>query len=137
MLKRPLRRSPEIPLTSLVDIFFNVLAFVLVVGSLEQTVPQELQVDIPRTPPIMGKINDSENLLHIVLDRQRSIRLNDRVIPLEKLAETLRRKQMDQTETMIWADRQVPYEEVIRLLTLVRENGGVRIKLAVLAEEDT
>ncbi|HHZ20478.1 MAG TPA: biopolymer transporter ExbD [Firmicutes bacterium] len=134
MLKRQARRLPEIPLTSLVDIFFNILAFVLVVGSLEQAVPQELRVDLPRTAPIAEKMQDSNNLLHIVLDRQGVIRLNNRIIPKERLAEALKQELAGRMETVIWADRQVPYEDVVQLMALVRDNGGAKITLAVLAE---
>jgi len=117
-----------------VDIFFNILAFVLVVGSLEQAVPQELRVDLPRTAPIAEKMQDSNNLLHIVLDRQGVIRLNNRIIPKERLAEALKQELAGRMETVIWADRQVPYEDVVQLMALVRDNGGAKITLAVLAE---
>ena len=37
----------EIPLTSFVDILFNLLAFILVVGSLEQIALTRLNLEIP------------------------------------------------------------------------------------------
>ncbi len=48
MLTHPPRRNPEVQLTSFVDVLFNLLAFILVVGSLERTTPARLKVELPR-----------------------------------------------------------------------------------------
>lgn len=133
MLKLPARKGPEIQFTSFVDLFFNLLAFMLVVGSLEQAAPAHLQVELPR-PRMTAAHEEIGQELKIVLDKEEHMRANGRLVSEAELAGIIRQSPSARIATVIWADRRLPYERVVAILALVRESGGRRIKLAVLPE---
>ena len=134
MLKKPAPRSPEIQLTTFVDVLFNLLAFFLVFAALKWAAPVTLGVDLPRTVQT-GEAVENRRELQVVLDNKGSVRIDGRPVPDARLAEELRRRQNKNTVTVIWADKDLPYQRVIALLSVVRLNGGRRVRLAVLPEE--
>lgn len=131
MLKKPARRSPEIQLTTFVDVLFNLLAFFLVFAALKWAAPTSLGVDLPQTPSLESTVRNKQEL-KIVMDGKGHVRIDGKIIPDPRLASILNSRQTEKTVTVIWADKDLPYEKVVNLLSLVRMNGGRHVRLAVL-----
>lgn len=134
MLKRLPKSPAAIQLTSFVDVVFNLLAFVLLVGSLETDVPERLGVEIPRAPVVSASSVDHQRKIVIRMDVAGKVWIRERNISDTELAEVLRKLHTTNISTEIWADRRIAYERVVRLLALVRENGGNHVKLMVLPD---
>lgn len=134
MLKKPARRGPEIQLTTFVDVLFNLLAFFLIFAALKWAVPSSLGVDLPHTPSGEGLLRNKGKVT-VVMEDSGSIRIEGKTVPDSRLAEVLHRLQNDQTTTVIWAAKDLPYEKVVTLLSVVRANGGRRVRLAVLPDD--
>jgi biopolymer transport protein ExbD len=134
MLKKPTQRQPEIQLTTFVDVLFNLLAFFLIFAALKWAVPSSLGVDLPRTPSGEGMLRNKGKVI-VVMEGDGRVRIDGRAVPDSKLAEVLQGLQNDKTTTVIWAERDLPYEKVVTLLSVVRANGGRRVRLAVLPDD--
>jgi biopolymer transport protein ExbD len=132
MLKRLPKRNPEIGLTAFVDILFNILAFILVVGSLEQAAPSRMDVSLPRVPEQSTAIAMEERKLEIVMDRLGKIRVNDQEVTKEQLIQIIQLRGNETETVIIWADRNLAYEKVVSLLASVQAGGGAKVRLAVL-----
>ena len=133
MLTLPARRRPEIHLTSFVDVFFNLLAFILIVGSLEKALPSRLDVELPR-PAMAAAPLRAESALEVILDRNGHLRVGSRSVTQDDLAQMIRGLQPAAKPIVLWADRRLPYEQVVALLALVQKNGGKHVRLAVLGD---
>lgn len=131
MLKKPVRRRPEIQLTTFVDVLFTLLAFFLVFAALKWAAPTSLGVDLPRTASMESAVRNKQEL-QIVMNGKGIIRIDGRIVPDGRLAEVLRHRQTERMVTVIWADKKLPYEKVVTLLSIVRMNGGRHVRLAVL-----
>ncbi|HEX2954592.1 MAG TPA: biopolymer transporter ExbD [Bacillota bacterium] len=134
MLKKPARRGPEIQLTTFVDVLFNLLAFFLIFAALKWAVPSSLGVDLPHTPSGEGLLRNKGKIT-VVMNDKGSVQIEGRTVPDSRLALVLHRLQSDKTTTVIWAARDLRYEKVITLLSIVRANGGRRVRLAVLPDD--
>lgn len=134
MLKRLPKSPPAFQLASFIDVVFNLLAFVLLVGSLESDLPKSLGVEIPRVPTIHATTETQRTPVVLRMDLEGTVWINDRQTPDHQLADVLRRLQTPETTTEIWADRRLPYERVVTILALVREKGGSHVKLMVIPE---
>lgn len=128
MMKRATRPGPQIQLTPFVDILLNLLAFILVVGSLERTSPAQLGLELPR--PRLNERGAIEHGLAITLDRDGRLWLEGVRIERKDLAEAVRARRGG--TAILRADRRLPYELVVEILALIGENGGGRVRLAVL-----
>jgi biopolymer transport protein ExbD len=125
----PRRRPPQIQLTPLIDVIFNILCFFIVftvfrsneaaiglrlprAATSEQYPPAPLVVTVPATGGFY------------VADR-----------PVDQIglgAEVARVVGRDPNHlVIIKADRNVRYERLVEALDAVRENGGIRLALAV------
>lgn len=132
MLTHPPRRNPEMQLTSFVDVLFNTLAFILVVGSLERATPSRLKVELPR-PRLTAAAADRVAELAVVLDQMGRLQVEGMIVDDREFVRLLRRRPAAGKAVVIWADRRLPYERVIEVLALVQGGGSEgRVRLAVL-----
>lgn len=114
------------------DILFNILAFILVVGSLEQAVPSKMDVSLPKVPKQLTAIVHEERKIEIVMDLVGKITVNDEILTEEQLIQLIQLRSNEVEAVIIWADRELAYEKVVSLLASVQEGGGAKVRLAVL-----
>ena len=121
-----------INVTPLVDIMLVLLIIFMVAARLEE--PRSVGVELPRaasggdTPPAT---------LSIVIPREGDVRLDGKPIGSEALAAEIKRRAAGSAESqaVVSADRQVPYDKVVGVVDAVRKGGVKKLALAVEGAE--
>jgi biopolymer transport protein ExbD len=81
------RRSPSVPIVTLIDILAILLIFFIVTTTFK-TKESLVQVNLPRSSE-MGDGTTAEPRIPLALAKDGSISLGDRIVPIETLATTL------------------------------------------------
>lgn len=118
------------------DVMMSVLTF-FIITSMSFTGQRLGNIDLPGLPGTQtgageqtGQVAQS---LAIGLNRQGEILLDNQVITVDQLAEKMRSflAQNPQGTVVLKADRELPYEQVTKLLKEMSKIGGSRVSLAI------
>ncbi|MGE5553168.1 MAG: ExbD/TolR family protein [Betaproteobacteria bacterium] len=129
IIEPPRRRAPQIQITPLIDVIFNILCFFIVFtifrgseSAIGLRLPRAATAD--RQPPAP---------LVVTVPATGGFYLDGREVDRDVLgAEVARLVERDPEHVVIIkADRSVRYERLVEALDVVRENGGTRLALAV------
>jgi biopolymer transport protein ExbD len=125
----------EIPTSSMADIAFLLLVFFMVttVFRKERNRPIEW-VDAAATEKIDEK---RKNIVHIWIERNGDVYINDRLIPYEDISEIIRPIYADNRELVIAVrgDREVPYRQINLMTEELQQAGAVRVTFATRLEQ--
>ncbi len=129
ILELPRRRKPEIQLTPMVDVVFNLLTFFIVFtvfrgseSAIALRLPKAVTAEqAPRTPIV------------ITVPQSGEFYVGNTALSRDALGRVLARQLSGDPEraVIIKADRSVRYERLVEVMDAVRENGGSRIALGV------
>lgn len=129
IVEPPRRRTPQIQLTPLVDVVFNLLAFFIIFtvfrgseSAIALRLPKAATAEQAPQTPIVVTVPASGDFY--VGDTPLSRDALDRVLARQLAADPSR-------AVIIKADRSARYERLVEALDAVRENGGSRIALGV------
>jgi biopolymer transport protein ExbD len=130
-LRRSRRDEPEVNLTPLIDVVFILLIFFMVSTTFQRE--SEIKIELPEAsaqPPEQRK-----ELLEIVIDSDGRYFIDDQQVvnrELETLKKAITRSLADQQNVpvVIRADRQTPYQAVIRAMDATSQLGLVQMSLA-------
>ena len=127
--------SSEIPSSSMADIAFLLLIFFMVstVFRRERNVPIDWT-----TAEATQKIDEKrKNILHLWVERDGKVFINDQVVPQENIAAVVRPIYADNRELVVAVrgDRDVPYNEINTITKQLQAAGAVRVTFATRVEQ--
>jgi len=120
----------EINVTPLVDVMLVLLVVFIVTAPL---LSQSLQVKLPRTVPVAGRMDTKQQVLTI--DAQGKISLEDTSLSDDDLARQLSESAAnnDSLELHIHADEAVPYGRVAQIMAIAQHAGVSRLSFMTVA----
>jgi biopolymer transport protein ExbD len=134
--KRKSKVASEIPDSSLADIAFLLLIFFMVTTVFRKEKPREIETpDAEATQRVDEK---RKNILHMWVDPDGSIYVNDARVPLDNVSDLVRPlyEQSDQRLVVaIRSDRNVPYGTINDITDELREGGALRVNFATNFEQ--
>lgn len=133
--------SPEINLTPMIDLVMTILTFFVIVSMTLTTGAGSVKVDLPSGKGQADKADSKQKPTQqiVKVDGQGAVYLVDSANPQAEARSTLEQlepqiaaflKQNPTGRVLINADRKLPYEKVIEVLTRLRSVGGDRVSLA-------
>ena len=125
-------QMPELNLVPLMDVIMTILIYFIIV-SMTLTNFQAVDVTLPGRGGQTGKSTAPIDSLVIGLNLQGQILVNNVVMSPDELAQAVTQylSEKPQGVVILKADRSVPYEGVVTLLSALQRLGGDRISLAV------
>ena len=126
-IRLPNTRKPRIEMLPLIDIVFLLLVF-FIYAMLSMAVHRGLPVALP-TSSSAGI--DKNLLLSVTIKTDGTIYVDKEAVTLDQLANTLTRKTGADTESgvLLFADRNLTYQTLFRVLDQIRTTGIQRISL--------
>ena len=120
-------RTARIEMLPLIDIVFLLLVF-FIYAMLSMAVHRGLPVHLPSSST--AKIN-KDLILSVNIRSDGTVYLDKERIPLKDLEESLRKRTKDRRDTgiLLFADRNLPYQKLFRVLDQIRKAGLTRISL--------
>jgi biopolymer transport protein ExbD len=124
-------RMPELNLVPMMDVIMVILIFFIIV-SMTLTSQQAVNVTLPSSEA-GGETANTPDPLVVGLNQQRQIILNSQNSTEAQLIEQMRAYLLQNREgaVILKADKGLSYQEVIRLLGVMRDVGGDRVSLAI------
>ncbi|MCG8470147.1 MAG: biopolymer transporter ExbD [Gemmatimonadetes bacterium] len=125
----------EIPTSSLADIAFLLLIFFMVTTVFRKEKKRTIEwTDAEATEKIDEK---RKNILHIWIERNGTVYINDAVTPFEDISEVVRPIYAENRELVIAlrGDREVPYHQINTITEVLQEAGAVRVTFATRLEQ--
>jgi biopolymer transport protein ExbD len=134
--KRKSKVASEIPDSSLADIAFLLLIFFMVTTVFRKEKPREIETpDAEATQRVDEK---RKNILHVWVDPDGSIYINDARVPLENVSDIVRPLYEETDQKLVIAlrsDRNVPYGTINDITDELREGGALRVNFATNFEQ--
>ncbi len=131
-IRRVHTRPPRVEMLPLIDVVFLLLV-VFIYAMLSMAVHKGMPVQLPSSDQIQL---EKEQPLSVTIESDGAIFLNKAPVRLEDLADTLKRQPGVDTETgvLLFADRQLRYQQLFDVLDRIRQAGLHRISLQAEAE---
>jgi len=126
--KKKSKVSSDIPSSSLADMAFLLLIFFMVSTTFPKERPRRL--DFPEADATQKLEDNRRDIMHIYLERDGSIFINDRLTPIEGVAPIVHDqyiKTQQRLVTVLKADREVPYHFVDAIQEELSAAGAVRL----------
>ncbi|KJS28418.1 MAG: biopolymer transporter ExbD [Desulfatitalea sp. BRH_c12] len=126
------RSAARIEMLPLIDVVFLLLV-VFIYAMLSMAVHKALPVALPTSGTAQTQ---QQTLLSITVTAQNAIFVDKRPVPLDALADVLRERsaQDDETGVMLFADHDLSYQSLFKVLDQVRRAGLSRIHLQAESE---
>ena len=133
--KRKSKADEKIPSSSMADIAFLLLIFFMVSTVLRKEDEQPIDW---ATAEATEKIDEKrKNILHLWVDPDGRVFINDRVIPYENIAGVVRPIYAENRNLVIAirGDRDVPYQQINAITEQLKQSGAVRVTFATRIEQ--
>ncbi|MEJ2157414.1 MAG: biopolymer transporter ExbD [Desulfobacteraceae bacterium] len=126
-------RPPRVEMLPLIDVVFLLLV-VFIYAMLSMAVHKGMPVQLPSSNQIQ---REKEQPLSVTIESDGAIFLNKAPVRLEDLADVLKRQPGVDTETgvLLFADRQLRYQQLFDVLDRIRQAGLHRISLQAEASQ--
>lgn len=126
-------RKARIEMLPLIDIVFLLLVF-FIYAMLSMAVHRSLPVELPNSTT--AKI-DKDAVLSVTVKLDGSVYLDREPVPIQLLAEKLMRKALAAKDpgVLLFADRDLSYQYLFKVLDQIRMAGLTRISLQAEADE--
>jgi len=126
-------KKVRIEMLPLIDIVFLLLVF-FIYAMLSMAVHRGLPVLLPTSSS--AKI-DKQLVLSVTVKSDRTIYIDKERVPFDDLASVLRTKTVSASEpgVLLFADRNLPYQQLFQVLDQIRMAGIQRISLQAEAEQ--
>ena len=131
LTRRSKSPSPELNLTSLIDVLFIVLLFLLLSTTFKEFT--FVRVDLPESTTGERISTQVMGPLVISVNEEGQVFLEDRMISLDELIDQLRFVgRADETEIILAADEHLDYGQVIDIMDRLRRAGYYALSLETL-----
>jgi len=130
--------EPEVNLTPLIDVVFILLIFFMVSTTFQRE--SEINIELPEASA--DPVEEKKELLELVIDAEGRYFIDQQQVvntELETLKKAIGKFLGDRTTipVVIRADRQTPYESVVRAMDATSQLGLVQMSLATSQPENT
>ena len=127
------KKAVRIEMLPLIDIVFLLLVF-FIYAMLSMAVHRALPVALPTSQT--AKIDQHQNVT-ITIKADGVVYVDKQRTPLEELTATLKARQTETTQTgiLLFADRELPYQSLFKVLDRIRLAGLTSISLQAEAEQ--
>ena len=135
IMKRKQKVSDEIPTSSMADIAFLLLIFFMVTTVFRKDRNRQIEWT---TAEATEKIDEKrQNILHLWVQRDGSVWINDVLTPFEDISETVRPIYAENRELVvaIRGDSEVPYQQINTITEELQASGAVRVTFATRLEQ--
>jgi biopolymer transport protein ExbD len=124
-------QMPEVNLVPMMDVIMTILTFFIIV-SMTMTNFQAIDVALPSSQSGTNNTKPADPLI-VGLDRQGQILLEGKPSDRTQLAQQVSRylQQNPKGTVVLKADQTIPYQQVVKILGVLREMGGDRVSLAI------
>ncbi|MEO8332453.1 MAG: biopolymer transporter ExbD [Gallionella sp.] len=120
----------EINVTPLVDVMLVLLVVFIITAPL--LAPQSLKITLPKTIAVAS--SDKPLQVHLTVNAQGRIELDDLALDDAQLAETLKKRAVDpQFQVQVEADKAVPYGRVAELVAIAQHAGVGKLSFVTIA----
>jgi biopolymer transport protein ExbD len=126
--ERKSKVGAEIPAASMADIAFLLLIFFMVSTTFRRE--QDRHLTFPKAEATQKQDEKRKNILHIWIEPDGQVYINDRLVPMEMVAEVvlpLYRASDRRLLIALRGDRDVPYRYVNSVTEQLREANAVRV----------
>jgi biopolymer transport protein ExbD len=132
---RDRRPAPEINLTSLIDILFIVLVFLVLTTTFRE--PTWLRVSLPEASTAEVVREAGPRPLRVAIDRNEVTYLEERPVRLEELSDRLRElaPRRDAAVVVLTADRDASHGRVIAVMDRIRRAGLYRLRIEAVTAD--
>jgi len=134
-IKRKAGTSSDIPSSSMADIAFLLLIFFMVTTVFRKEKKRHIDwVNAEATEKIDEK---RKNILHIWIERDGTVYINDQIIELTQIADFVRPIYSENRELVVAVrgDRDVPYSDINTITEQLQSSGAVRVTFATRVEQ--
>jgi biopolymer transport protein ExbD len=134
--KRKSKVASEIPDSSLADIAFLLLIFFMVTTVFRKERPRDIEQ--PEAVATQQVDEKRKNILHLWVERDGSVYMNDALTPIEAIApivQTLFEETDRRLVVAIRSDREVAYGTINQITEALRDGGALRVNFATNFEE--
>ncbi len=130
--------EPELNLTPLIDVVFILLIFFMVSTTFQKE--SEIKIELPEASA--DAVEEKKDVLELVIDAEGRYFIDQQQVvntELETLKKAIGKFLGDRTgiPVVIRADRQTPYESVVRAMDATSQLGLVQMSLATSQPENT
>ena len=132
-LNVPLTKRARIEILALIDIVFLLLVF-FIYAMLSMAVHKGLPVLLPTSS---SATVDKQLILSVTVSSDGIVYVDENPISLDDLADALQRMSKGKASkgVLLFADRDVPYQSLFRVLDRIKDAGLERISLQAKAED--
>ena len=129
----PSTKKSRIEMLPLIDVVFLLLV-VFIYTMLSMAVHRGLNVNLPKSE---ASIIEKQLILSVTIDERGFIYIDKQKVDLEELAETLKVMTSDKKNpgVLLFADKDIPYQDLFKVLDRIRLAGLNKISLQAEAEE--
>lgn len=129
----PSTKKSRIEMLPLIDVVFLLLV-VFIYAMLSMAVHRGLNINLPNSES--AEI-EKQLILSVTIDEKGLIYIDKQKIELEELSETLKVLTRDKKNpgVLLFADKEIPYQNLFKVLDMIRLAGLNRISLQAEAEE--
>ena len=137
-LRRSRSDEPDVNLTPLIDVVFILLLFFMVSTTFQRE--SEINIELPEASA--EPVEEREETLEIVIDAEGHYFIDEQQVvntELETLKQAIQNFLGERSEipVVIRADRQTPYESVVRAMDATAQLGLLQMSLATSQPEST
>ncbi|MDZ7343144.1 MAG: biopolymer transporter ExbD [candidate division KSB1 bacterium] len=125
-------RRVFINITSLIDVIFMLLIFFAVSSTFLEQPGMKLELPAAKSADIA---QIKSYILYLATDG--SMRLNEQTVTMEKLSQALQTAlpQMAEQSLTLYADKNVPHGNVVKVMDIARQTGVKKLVIATTPEE--
>lgn len=129
----PSTKKSRIEMLPLIDVVFLLLV-VFIYTMLSMAVHRGVNVNLPKSE---AAVIEKQLILSVTIDEKGFIYIDKQKVDLEELTETLKALTSDKKNpgVLLFADKDIPYQNLFKVLDRIRLAGLNRISLQAEAEE--
>ena len=129
----PSTKKSRIEMLPLIDVVFLLLV-VFIYTMLSMAVHRGLNINLPKSET---SAVEKQLILSVTIDKKGLIYIDKQMVDLEELTETLEAMTSDKKNpgVLLFADKEIPYQDLFKVLDRIRLAGLNRISLQAEAEE--
>lgn len=134
--QRKSKVASEIPDSSLADIAFLLLIFFMVTTVFRKERPRD--VEFPEARSTERVDEKRQNILHVWIEPDGTIYMNDQITPPETIAPIVARLYEETDRRLVVAirgDREVPYRVINEVTEALRDGNALRVNFATNLEQ--
>ncbi len=129
--RKQISDMPEVDLVPMMDVLMSILTFFIII-SMTLTGQQASDLELPKAESGVNRNVPPKSLI-VAFTEQKQIRINNLTVDQDTLAQQMVNYLTDNPDgtILLKADKALSYEDVLNVLSVMRDVGGDRVSLAI------